>query len=316
MRKIAIEEGKKEKAKRMRKIAIEEGNNQQYMNQIKTMLYYDKVDKEVIEEIKKTTEVTDDKRVIMLLAICEKIKDVKQAQKIVKEAKESNFPGVDKLNIIMERIKSKKVRIFDFGFYDDILYWNFDESLSKQYQQELENEKKEKTSSREKKEVKTSEIVDKTKETDLQDIEARKIQKHNIYKEFNNRKRFQEEVRVNVKENHKIQVEEKQTVYMQMVDNILMYLQRHRKNVYVKMQSEDIIIRREAIKTSDKIDILMDDLKLSMKNINSKDLEERNKSEQFLQKVCERFKQIKEKQRIQDVPTGKPNEYNDGIELC
>ena len=48
----------------------------------------------------------------------------------------------------------------------------------------------------------------------------------------------------------------------------------------------------EEIETLDKIDVLVDDLKESMALINGKDPEKKEKSEQFLKRICEKFRQI------------------------
>ncbi len=54
---------------------------------------------------------------------------------------------------------------------------------------------------------------------------------------------------------------------------------------------------KEEIETLDKIDVLVDDLKESMALINSKNIEKREKSEQFLKRICEKFRQIEEKEK-------------------
>ena len=54
---------------------------------------------------------------------------------------------------------------------------------------------------------------------------------------------------------------------------------------------------KDEIETLDNIDVLVDDLKESMALINSKNIEKREKSEQFLKRICEKFRQIEEKEK-------------------
>ena len=63
---------------------------------------------------------------------------------------------------------------------------------------------------------------------------------------------------------------------------------------------------KEEIETLDKIDVLVDDLKESMALINSKNIEKREKSEQFLKRICEKFRQIEEKEKQLNGTTRQP----------
>lgn len=73
-------------------------------------------------------------------------------------------------------------------------------------------------------------------------------------------------------------------------DGELHNLQQAKKQAYEKIQ--------EKIKRYDKIEELAEHLKECMTFINGKDPEKKEKSEQFLKRICEKFRQIEEKEKM------------------
>ena len=58
-----------------------------------------------------------------MLAICEKSKNRKSAKKIYKQykSKEQDEDKLRKINKVMQRVDSKKAKIFDYEFYEEML---------------------------------------------------------------------------------------------------------------------------------------------------------------------------------------------------
>ena len=114
--------------------------NRRLLNQIKTRLYYNKIDAEVIEQISSSEELTEYERTVILLAICEKQKMPTRAKQIA-----SKFESVDQMQNrtikqIIERAKNKNPKIFPWEFYDGTLKWELDKKLSQKFEEERETE--------------------------------------------------------------------------------------------------------------------------------------------------------------------------------
>lgn len=114
----------------------------QLLNQIKTRLYYNKIDAELLEQIESSEELTEYERTVILLAICEKQKMPARAKQIA-----SRFESDDKMQNrtvkqIIERTKNKNSRIFPWEFYDDTLNWELDKKLSQKFEEERETEER------------------------------------------------------------------------------------------------------------------------------------------------------------------------------
>ena len=111
-----------------------------FLNQIKTKMYYNKLQNTDIDEVKMNDKISKKQRVYVLLAIYEKQKNSNQAKKLVNEYKSKNGNPIDNkiLNIIMQRIENKKKKFFDWGFYYNLLKWNMDEELKEKYEHEKE----------------------------------------------------------------------------------------------------------------------------------------------------------------------------------
>ena len=110
-----------------------------FLNKMKRKIYYDKIERTDINEIENNRDITDYERICLLLAIYEKQKNIKKARELVKKYKtECKETQNNKTwNAILQRIESKKAKIFDIGFYDELLHWEIDENSREKYEQEI-----------------------------------------------------------------------------------------------------------------------------------------------------------------------------------
>lgn len=114
-----------------------------YLAKIKTMLYCDKIGQEIIDEVKENKDLSDWEKTYVLLAIYEKINNLKAAERLIKQYRKDYGKTIDdkKFNFILQKLKNKKATILDYGFYDDILKWNFDKNLLSKFEEEKESVK-------------------------------------------------------------------------------------------------------------------------------------------------------------------------------
>ncbi len=108
----------------------------QYLSEIKTKIYSERIDNNIIEEISKNEILSEYEKTIVLLAICEKKNMVERARQIKSKANITDKQQIKEINRIVERIKSTKKAKFDLTKYDNILTWKIDEDLLRQYQEE------------------------------------------------------------------------------------------------------------------------------------------------------------------------------------
>ena len=116
------------------KINTNQGTNS-FLNAIKTRLYYDDLDLEFLDQIKKSEELSEMQRTIALIAIYDKQNNRKTGARLIKEAKKAfnEDPEITKaLNIINENMLNKKRRLFDWSNYDRVLGWTFDEKITEE----------------------------------------------------------------------------------------------------------------------------------------------------------------------------------------
>ena len=132
-----------------------------FLNRIKTKIYYDKIERRDIDEIENNKDITDYERIYLLLAVYEKQKEIKKARELVKKYKAEYKEAQDNktLNGILQRIESKKAKIFDIGFYDEILHWEIDEDLKEEYEQEMKKESESKRELGEKRTEKQARVI-------------------------------------------------------------------------------------------------------------------------------------------------------------
>ena len=108
------------------------------LNQIKTKIYYDRITEEDIRNIKNNKTLSEKMKMYVLLAIYEKSKRVESAKELIQEYRKNKNnqqkqQDIKNLNIIFQKITSKKQQIFDYSFYDKILKWKIDEKLKQTY---------------------------------------------------------------------------------------------------------------------------------------------------------------------------------------
>lgn len=240
------------------KMFFNENQNPPILNKIATKLYYDKIEEDDIEEVRNNNEISKFEKTVILLAIYEKKKDVSKAKQLIKQFK-SEEPESEKnktLNVIKQRIESKKIRIFDYGFYEELLNWNIDENLKEKFEQE----KEEKNHQRElrKKQKETTETKSEQSNKSYGEVESKKA---NIKFYDNYEKRRQNfKKRIEVKPNDKNseispkQIKEK-TDYS---NEIIQFLTKQKALIYVKLQSNNDEIQRNAIKQWDKMGNLIE----------------------------------------------------------
>ena len=296
-------------------------NAKRFINTIKTILYYNKQDEEIIEKIKASSEISDYEKTIILLAICEKLKKQEVAKKIFKEAKEKvqlEKEQIKTLNKIMERIKNKKANIFDFGFYDNILHWNFDLELSEQYEKEVEEKMQEKSEQQKKMESqeklqmesRNHEIRPKREAKIKNKIEnqPRKTQRNQqstiestITTSSNNSKNLVKEFKASIAyRQNEILVDTKrksQRNYIEETNNIIKALKEDLAKTYVKMQSKDSLIQKAAIERSDKIVTMIDHIRdsISIMNDNANleiNAKKKQDSEAYICRICDKFRDL------------------------
>ena len=116
--------------------------NRRLLNQIKTRLYYNKIDAEVIEQISSSEELTEYERTVILLAICEKQKMPTRAKQIASKFESDDQMQNRTIKQIIERAKNKNPKIFPWEFYDGTLKWELDKKLSQKFEEERETEER------------------------------------------------------------------------------------------------------------------------------------------------------------------------------
>ena len=116
--------------------------NRRLLNQIKTRLYYNKIDAEVIEQISSSEELTEYERTVILLAICEKQKMPTRAKQIASKFESDDQMQNRTIKQIIERAKNKNPKIFPWEFYDSTLNWELDKKLSQKFEKERETEER------------------------------------------------------------------------------------------------------------------------------------------------------------------------------
>lgn len=114
----------------------------QLLNQIKTRLYYNKIDVELLEQIGSSEELTEYERTVILLAICEKQKMPTRAKQIASKFESDDQMQNRTIKQIIERAKNKNPKIFPWEFYDGTLKWELDKKLSQKFEEERETEER------------------------------------------------------------------------------------------------------------------------------------------------------------------------------
>ena len=227
--------------------------NQEFLNQIKTKLYYNRITKNDIEEIEKNSEISEFARICMLLAIYEKMNYINAAKQLIKKYKRENPDSEEnkKLNIIMQRIESKKIKIFDFLFYNEILSWEIDDALKAQYEQQIQEENEEKKKAEKQIAAKPKSIVQ--KEDSIKTTPKEEKSQKEVTKIRKKEKIFKDSIKVDVKPTIS-----KKTETPNYFEQVLNYLKEKRTEIYFKANSTNFEIQRQGISQLDRMDILID----------------------------------------------------------
>ena len=227
--------------------------NQEFLNQIKTKLYYNRITKNDIKEIEKNSEISEFERICMLLAIYEKMNYINAAKQLIKKYKRENPDSEEnkKLNIIMQRIESKKIKIFDFLFYNEILSWEIDDALKAQYEQQIQEENEEKKKAEKQIAAKPKSKVQ--KEDSIKITPKEEKPQKGVTKTRKKEKIFKDSIKVDIKPTIS-----KKTETPNYFEQVLNYLKEKRTEIYFKANSTNFEIQRQGISQLDRMDILID----------------------------------------------------------
>lgn len=262
---------------------------QNVLNEIRTKLYFNEINE---NEIKQNTELSDDIKTMILIAYYEKKENKTQVQILCKDLKDKG-EYLKETNIILERVNSKKKKIFDFAFYDNILNWKFDEELLQKYQEKIKKEMKEKAKEDRTIRKNNAHISKTTKKPKpqpnyvlayRQSLPQENAKKNNSAKITNAKKFKKEELK---KENKS---------YIQDIKKVTDLINKSKIETYPLMQSEDKETKENAIKKWDKIEIFMEDLKEAITNLNNSNPKIKTESEEKLKIISARYKKISSKE--------------------
>lgn len=260
----AIMRRNKKRVNTVKKSVKSDKKEKAQLNRIKTQLCYDKIDYSTIETLKKNTDISEFKKVISLLAICEKKKMRSEANRIVREYVTENEQEKKIIKQILAKIASKKANIFDMEKYDAILNWKMDPQLSKQYKDELqeisENRRQERLIARKKAQDIEEKKKTPTERVNMSEkVEEKRRDRSAIYRESLVVKR--NTVKIPKEQNKEENVEESSKKQNQMMYNhINKFIKEQRRKLYVNMQSQDAKTQADAITKWDRIEILLDKL--------------------------------------------------------
>lgn len=244
--------------------------NRKFLDQIKTKIYYGKIQDTDIDEIKQSSKITEKQKIYILLAIYEIQKNASGARKILKEYKSNNKELADdkNLNIIMQRIENKKKQILNLGFYYSLLNWEIDEELKEKYEQEKSEKYTSKIQLR--KEFVQNERV----------ISVMPKENNSLRSNTKNMKKDK-----TTKKDKALNRSAKQR-YINHFEEVVQYLTEKRKEIYVKMQSSHCRVQQKASIEWDKMELLIEKIK---KNQNNKE---------YINKLYDKISRIKEKELL------------------
>ena len=240
-------------------------NKKKILDSLKTKLYFDKVDNQLISEIELSEDLDEFEKIVSLLAICEKRNMKGKAKEVLKTFHPTDKQEKSVVNGIMERIKSKKPQIFDIAKYDLILHWSFDDKLKAQYEKELRAEQEEREAKKQqitvlpKIETTQSTIKPVEKHPKAPTHSGEKLDKSAEYRKklaVTSPKTSNEQLNIiNYRNNEEKNVNSQTQM---MINYIHQFIQKQREKVYVNMQSKNVEIQSDAISKWDRIEILLE----------------------------------------------------------
>ncbi len=219
---------------------IEDNEKNHYLAKLKTRIYLGKIDDELINEINESQILSEYERTIILFAIYEKKNMPERVKQIQAKANFEDESQKREVRKIIERMKSKKKRIFDFGIYDKLLYWQFDEELLGKYKNNEDDKQAVKESSEISKPVDKEGKIENTEEIILEqegNKDGLEISTENA--DTNNLKIEDNTDNIVKKQNSSVKA------------IVLEYLIEKRVDIYVKTFTDNINKRKKAINQLD-----------------------------------------------------------------
>ena len=195
--------------------------------------------------------------------------------------------------MIMQRIQSKKTKIFDYGFYSELLHWEIDPELKDRY----DREKKEKeglpegiikriqpTHSNDGK-YKTGVTAQNEKKYHKGEQTRITVVKHNSRLE-DNRNNFRQRIKTEPRiDNEEIARRDREIKYF---GAVMEYLKEKRRVIYVKMQSSYPEIQEIGISQWDKMEALIEKVK------------DKKEDKEYLEKLYYKILRLQEKENGMD----------------
>ena len=283
------------------RITSNNGNEKRILHRLKTQIYYNQIDDEMMNEIEMSEELSDFEKTVSMLAICEKRNMKQKAKEISKKFIPSNKREKNTINDILERIQSKKQQIFDWAKYDSILHWSFDDELREKFEIEKQTNaekvgKKAMENTVKGNKDETARVTSGQQILNKSQVEIEKTnpntnfrkslvitnnsQPNASYKQKSEKKSRKKEEIIN-KENSKRNQTKKMTDYIQK------FIKEQRKRVYVNMQSQDAKIQADAISKWDRIEVLLDKIA------------ERNQDSDYLESLYNRIVDLENRRGIE-----------------
>lgn len=273
------EQIKKIKMTENKRSNVNANENSKYLNELKSKIYYG-IDKVDTDEILQNKELTEHQKLYVLLAIYEKDKRTNDIKKLLEQYKGSK--EYKNINVILQRSQRKKKQIFNWKIYDDSLGWEFDEKLKDEYEQKMKSKNsnqriviKERTSNN----INTN-VKDENEDFQAQKIPTKQTKRNPENHNFKQKLKANEQL-VPVEMNKQKREKQVKPNYQEVLD----FLIEQRKDIYIKMQSNDIKKQREGISQWDKLEDLIEKTK------------ELRENEDYINNLYERIAKLKEKSK-------------------
>lgn len=268
--------------------AEKERRRQKLLGVLKAKIKYDKIEPADIEEIRQSEVLSQYEKTICLLAICEKCNMQKRAKRFAREFETEDKEQRKMINIIVERIKSNKNKIFDIAEYNRLLGWKSDRDLKEKFKLEVKakgEKEREEFVSKCLKGVKSnqdnvhnegsSNIASSKDSSNVVGVRKREETYIEDEKIVSRRRGFYQEIRyippkMAAKSMSKVKgnkeqggavTNKKEDKVVSRKNTILEYLNEKKKDIYLKMQSKDAKTQAEGIKQWDMMEHFIEKVK-------------------------------------------------------
>ena len=243
----------------------ESDKSKKILNRLKTQIYYDQIDNQLISDIESSEELSDFEKIVSILAICEKRNMKGKAKDVLKKFKLTDKKEKGIVQGIMDRIQSKKLHIFDISKYSPILQWSYDEELKTQYEDELGKERETNRELKKQSATICSQIntnPSTVKQPDGSTPNPPIPKSPIIGKKSDSGAEYRRSLVVrNIGDSKPEELPKEQKIKNQTqkkIDYIHKFVQEQRKLVYVKMQSQSPEVQADAINKWDRMEILLE----------------------------------------------------------